>query len=154
MLSIQDMLGCPQRCLNDFIWLLAGIQQVEGGAGYQELVLRPMVPWREQAAGLTRLGAERDTPLGKIVSSWRRVAEGALEYNATVPPLATATILVPTIHLGRVVITEGIGASARAVWKAGRFVPGVPGLRSAAVSHLSSAVVAFSVGSGAFSHGR
>jgi hypothetical protein len=109
-----------------------------------------MVPWRQQAAGLTQLGAEQDTPLGKIVSSWRRVSEGVIGYNATVPPLATATILVPTLHLGSVVITEGGEDSARVVWKDGQFVPGVVGLRSAVVSHLSSAVVAFSAEAGAY----
>ena len=125
---------------------LGGIQQAQGGVGYRELVLRPMVPWRAQAEGLSRLRAERETPLGTIVSSWRRIGANEIEYNATVPPLASATILVPTLHLGSVVITEG----ATTVWEDGTFVRAVPGLASAAPAYLSSGAVAFRASSGEY----
>lgn len=138
---------------------LAGIQQVDRSSGFRQLLLRPMVPWRAQAAKVTQLRAEQQTPLGTVVSAWKRVDDGTLQYNATVPPLVTATIMVPTLHLTGVMITvtgrrsytADASANPSVVWRHGRFDAGsAPGLVDAKPAYLSSASVAFTASSGEY----
>lgn len=68
--------------------------------------------------------------------------------QATLPPNAVGTVRVPTLTIapGSATITEG-GA---AVWKAGAFVPGTPGVTGAVVDPSGANAVIFSVGSGVY----
>jgi hypothetical protein len=76
---------------------------------------------------------------------------GAPLYSvqASLPPNAVGTVRVPTLSLepGTATITEG-GA---AVWKAGAFVPGTPGITAAAADPSGANAVVFTVGSGSYS---
>lgn len=127
---------------------LAGIQQLAGSAGFRELRLRPAVPWRQQAVVLSNLTAQQETPLGTVRSAWVRRSPTQLEYEAQVPPLATALVFVPTLHLAGVTVREEV--SSTVVWAHGKFQQ-APGLLSAELSHTgSSGAITFRVVSGTY----
>lgn len=64
--------------------------------------------------------------------------------SATIPVGGTATVAVPVRgHLADAIVTEGDVV----VWKAGAFVPGVAGVKSAVSTPTA---IVFSVGSGAY----
>ncbi|MFJ4467521.1 family 78 glycoside hydrolase catalytic domain [Streptomyces sp. NPDC089424] len=80
-------------------WLfgrVAGIDQTPSSVAYSELLLRPQPGGR-----LTWARAEQDTARGHVTCGWD-LADGLLTVTCTVPPGATATLLVPTPDLSSV----------------------------------------------------
>jgi alpha-L-rhamnosidase len=72
-------------------WLyedLAGIRPLE--AGYGRILIEPRIPTK----GLGRVSASYASVRGGVASEWRRTPTG-LELNVTVPPNATARVVVP-----------------------------------------------------------
>jgi alpha-L-rhamnosidase len=84
-----------------FITDLAGIQLVEGGEGYEKVVIRPGVT-RE----LKWAAGNFETLRGKVLSSWRRTDDG-LRLEVMVPFGSTARIFVPKLGLHDVSVSEG-----------------------------------------------
>jgi alpha-L-rhamnosidase len=84
-----------------FMTDLAGIQLVEGGEGYEKLVIRPGVT-RE----LKWAAGNFETLRGKVLSSWRRSDDG-LRLEVMVPFGSTARIFVPKLGLHDVSVSEG-----------------------------------------------
>jgi alpha-L-rhamnosidase len=79
-------------------WLyqgVAGLGQAPGSAGYRELLIRP------RPGGLAAASAEYESVRGTVRSAWTR-EDGRFRLRVTVPPGATATVLVPTRDPGTV----------------------------------------------------
>jgi hypothetical protein len=85
--------------------------------------------------------------MGAVAVAWALGGGGArYALNATLPPGAVATLALPTLRAaGEAVVEEG---GAR-VWAGGGFVPGTPGVVSAAAGEDGQSVV-FGLGSGDF----
>ncbi len=74
-------------------WLykdVAGIWHDENAAGYKNIIFAP-----KPAGGLNAASASHETPYGTASSSWR-ISDGVMEWNVTIPPNATGTLVFPT----------------------------------------------------------
>lgn len=71
-----------------FVEGLAGIRADPAAPGYARVVLAPNF-------ALAELECELDTPRGTVRSAWRRAGE-LVHYSCTVPPLARATLELPS----------------------------------------------------------
>ena len=60
-----------------------------GAPGYRQLIVRP-----HPGGGLRHAGAAHETPYGRAEVKWR-IEDGCLEVRITVPPGATATVVLP-----------------------------------------------------------
>lgn len=83
-------------------WLyrgVAGIDQAPGDAGFTDLVIRPYLTDRLDAAS-----AEFLAPRGLIRSGWRRQESGDVEMSVEIPPGCTARV-----HVGREIVQVGSG---------------------------------------------
>ena len=60
-----------------------------GAPGYQRLIVRP-----QPGGGLRHAGAAHETPYGRAEVRWR-IEDGCLEVRITVPPGATAMVVLP-----------------------------------------------------------
>ncbi len=122
-----------------FYRALAGIDQVEGSAGYRHIRIQPQVTrdlhW---ASGTT------DTIRGTVSSSWTH-DPGGVALKVVIPVGADARVLVPRSEEMTGISIEENG---RVVWENGHFVPGDPGVSSATEA---GSAVAFDVGSGEYS---
>ena len=102
---------------------------------------------------LTRASGSVYTPLGDVTVAWAlNATTRRLDLNTTIPPTALATVGVAIAARGcapkraaDVTITEG----GHPVWKGGKFVPGVAGVLSGALSADAKAVD-FQVQAGAY----
>jgi alpha-L-rhamnosidase len=102
-----------------FFKYLAGIQPME--PGYQHISVQP-----SGQSTLEHASAKIATPFGDILSSWEK-RNGSYVHTITIPPGATATLLVPLSVLGEednFTIMEG----GSIVWEKGRFVAATPGV--------------------------
>jgi alpha-L-rhamnosidase len=68
---------------------LAGIQNVEGNAGFRKIIINP-----HPVGDVTWTKASYNCIRGKIVSDWKR-DEKTFALNVTIPPNTTATIFMP-----------------------------------------------------------
>lgn len=68
---------------------IGGIRPDENAPGFKNIILEPGF-----AKGLSYFTATHEGPYGKIISSWKRV-ENEIEYEVTVPPNSTATVIFP-----------------------------------------------------------
>jgi alpha-L-rhamnosidase len=68
---------------------LGGIRPDPEGPGFRRIIIRPMV-----VKGLGWVRCHHDSPLGRIVSNWRK-QDGRLVMEITVPPGAVAKVYVP-----------------------------------------------------------
>jgi alpha-L-rhamnosidase len=68
---------------------LAGLCPDPAKPGWQHVIIKPA-----PVGDLTSAHAEHDSIRGKFVSDWKLV-NGKLELNVTIPPNATATVLLP-----------------------------------------------------------
>ena len=103
---------------------------------------------------LTRASGSVYTPLGDVTVAWAlNATTRRLDLNTTIPPTALATVGVAIAAAAAgapkspadVTITEG----GHPVWKGGKFVPGVAGVLSGALSADAKAVD-FQVQAGAY----
>ena len=103
---------------------------------------------------LTRASGSVCTPLGDVTVAWAlNATTRRLDLNTTIPPTALATVGVAIAapaasapkRAADVTITEG----GHPVWKGGKFVPGVAGVLSGALSADAKAVD-FQVQAGAY----
>ncbi|MEW2353823.1 family 78 glycoside hydrolase catalytic domain [Spirillospora sp. NPDC029432] len=88
-------------------WLyqgVAGLGQAPGSAGYRELLIRP------RPGGLTAASASYESVRGTVRTAWTR-EDGEFRLQVTVPPGASATVVVPTPDPGGV-REGGVPASA------------------------------------------
>jgi hypothetical protein len=76
-----------------FIEGLAGITQAPGQAGYQNLVIRPMI---DAKPALDHASATYDSLYGRVACSWTK-SGGKTFVSVTVPPNSRATLLLPAI---------------------------------------------------------
>jgi len=113
-----------------FNWL-GGIQPDPEAAGFDRLVIRPQL-----VDGLDWVRCSYRSARGQVVSNWSRT-RGAVEWQITIPPTATATIFIPADGLDAV--REG-PASGVAASRA-------EGVRDA---HMEGTNAVFSVGSGTY----
>ncbi len=125
---------------------LAGLRRAPGSRSWRALLLAPPTNASGVWADLSAAAAQQDTPMGAVAVAW---ALGGAGYalNATLPPGATATVVVPTLRPAAEALVEEGGEP---VWRGGAFVPGVPGVAAGAASADGESVV-LTVGSGVFS---
>ena len=124
---------------------LAGLRRAPGSRSWRELLLAPPGSASGVWANLTAAAAQQLTPMGAVSVSWE-LGGGAYALNASLPPGAAATVLLPTLRPAALAVVEEGGVP---VWEGGRFVPGVPGVGAAAAGADGETVV-LSVGSGAY----
>ena len=126
---------------------LAGLRRAPGSRSWRSLLLSPPGSASGVWASLTAASAQQSTPMGAVAVAWALGGGGArYAFNATLPPGAVATLALPTLRAaGEAVVEEG---GAR-VWAGGSFVPGTPGVVSAAAGEDGQSVV-FGLGSGDF----
>jgi len=124
---------------------LAGLRREPGSRSWRALLLAPPGGASGVWANLTSAAATQSTPMGTVAVSWALLAGGAsYALNATLPPGAVATLVLPTLRApGAAVVAEG----GVPVWARGAFLPGVPGVASGAAGADGESVV-FAVGSG------
>lgn len=75
---------------------LAGIEPAV--PGYAKIRLAPKFPSAEASGSnppLTWVKAHHDSPHGRIAVSWKKLDDGSLSYEATVPPNTTAELILP-----------------------------------------------------------
>jgi alpha-L-rhamnosidase len=89
-------------------------------AGFSHVVIKPYV-----VGDLTEVKAHTERPNGRIATHWQRDGD-EVTLTAEIPANSTATIAVPTLG-NDVTITE----SGQTVWENGKFIEGVPGIKSA-----------------------
>jgi alpha-L-rhamnosidase len=113
-----------------FSWL-GGIQPDPEAAGFDRLVIRPQL-----VEGLDWVRCSYRSVRGQVVSNWSRT-RGAVEWQITIPPNATATVFIPADGLDDV--REGPGN-------------GVPASRAEGVrdAHMEGPNAVFSAGSGTY----
>jgi alpha-L-rhamnosidase len=113
-----------------FNWL-GGIQPDAEAAGFDRIVIRPQL-----VDGLDWVRCSYRSVRGMVVSNWSRTA-GAVEWQITVPPNATATVFIPAERIDDVREGPDIGLPARRA----------EGVRDARMEGQSAV---FSVGSGSY----
>ena len=116
-----------------------------GAAAWSAVAVRPFAALplaADLAAALPHARVTLQAHRGVIEVSWQRVPSG-LALNVTLPSGSGGTVSMPKTFGAATVCSEG-GA---AVWRAGAFVPGVPGVLSGADD---GDFVTFAVTSGAF----
>jgi alpha-L-rhamnosidase len=113
-----------------FNWL-GGIQPDAEAAGFDRIVIRPQL-----VDGLDWVRCSYGSVRGLVVSNWSRTP-GAVEWQITIPPNATATIVIPAGSLDDVREGPGIGVPATRA----------EGVRNARMEGRSAV---FSVGSGTY----
>jgi len=89
-----------------FNWL-GGIQPDPEAAGFDRLIIRPQL-----VDGLDWVRCSYRSVRGLVVSNWSRTP-GGVEWQITIPPNATATVLIPAESLDEVREGPGIGVPAR-----------------------------------------
>ncbi|MBB6635241.1 alpha-L-rhamnosidase [Cohnella thailandensis] len=81
-------------------WLfgsVAGIDADENEPGYRRIKLSPL-----PGGSLRHAEATLDSPYGEIRSAWKRLANGGIVYEMTVPANASADVVLPGAKLGSV----------------------------------------------------
>jgi hypothetical protein len=124
---------------------VAGLDMPQGAAAWSSVAVRPFAALplpADLAAALPFARATVQAHRGVIEVSWERVA-GGLALNVTLPSGSGGTVSVPKTFGAATMYNEG-GA---AVWRAGAFVPGTPGVLAGADD---GDFVTFTVTSGAF----
>ena len=81
----HPMFGAVTGCLYDY---LVGIRQTEDSAGYEQLVIAPVI-----APQLRRLSGSRLLPQGEVGVSYEK-ADGQLSLTVTLPVGVTATLRI------------------------------------------------------------
>ena len=127
---------------------LAGLRRAPGSRSWRALVLAPPGNASGVWTNLSAAAAQQNTPMGIVAVAWAmRGGGGGYTLNATLPPGAAATVVVPTLRpAAEAVVKEG-GAP---VWQGGAYVPGVPGVAAGTAGADGESVVLV-VGSGVFS---
>lgn len=74
---------------------VAGIDTVPAGAGFHEIVIRPLIDER-----MTQALGEYDSAYGKIVSDWKGTKQGPFFLHVTIPANTTARVYLPDIAGG------------------------------------------------------
>ena len=126
---------------------LAGIGLA--GPGFKQITIKPC-----PVGDLTYVRASLKTVQGVIAVDWKK-GRKSFGMKVTIPPNTTAQISVPTMGLKEIAVTcnrsgpcaTGVTESHEPVWKAGKFLPGVPGITAGSET---DEYVAFDVGSGTF----
>jgi alpha-L-rhamnosidase len=113
-----------------FNWL-GGIQPDPGAAGFDRVIIRPQL-----VDGLDWVRCSYRSVRGPVVSNWSRTP-GAVEWQVTIPPNATAAVFIPAESLDDVREGPGIGVPARRA----------EGVRDARMEGTNAV---FSVGSGTY----
>jgi len=113
-----------------FNWL-GGIQPDPEAAGFDRLVIRPQL-----VDGLDWVRCSYRSVRGLVVSNWSRTP-GAVEWQITIPPNATATVFIPARSLDDVREGPGFGVAASRA----------EGVRDARMEGTNAV---FSVGSGTY----
>jgi alpha-L-rhamnosidase len=126
---------------------LAGLRRAPGSRSWRTLLLVPPGSATGVWAKLSAASASQSTPMGVVAVAWA-LGDGGATYalNATVPPGAVATLVLPTVRAAAAATVAEGGVS---VWAGGRFVPGTPGVASGAAGDDGDSVV-FELGSGVF----
>ncbi len=112
---------------------LAGIRKVD--TAYRHVLIKPQV-----VGDLQSVTASQKTIRGQISVSWT-MTKGLFDLSVSIPVGVDAEIVLPDLEWKDLTVTEG-GAP---LWRANKYVVGVPGLISAS-KDLNSIVIR--VGSG------
>jgi len=120
-----------------FYRCLAGIVPNAEHPGFEHFDIKPFV-----AGDLKQAKASVNTIRGPVRSHWIRGKKG-ITLKVTIPANSKASIWAPKVGLADVRVKEG----SKAVWRDGRFVPGVPGIESASDA---GEWIKFEVGSGEY----
>ena len=119
-------------------WLFACVGGIESdGVGFEKILIKPHV-----GPGLTYARTSYDSIRGTIAVRWEKTGAD-LVMNVTIPANSTATVSVPSLGTGSVMIQE----SGTTVWSDGTYVSGVPGISRA---RLNGDRVELQVGSGSY----
>lgn len=119
-----------------FFQALGGI--APASPGYREIRIAP-----QPARDLAWASATTETVRGRVSTSWRQSPEG-IRVEVTVPVNSTAQVILPKRpEMGEVIVREG----ERLVWEKNTYVPGVPGVTSAA---QEGNAIRIDVGSGTY----
>jgi len=105
-------------------WLykaLAGINIAPGTAGFEKVIIQPAV-----VRDLGYVSASFRTVRGDVGCVWSR-GDNRLSLEVIVPFGSEAEIVIPRLNLRNVKVSEGDNA----VWKDGKFAPGVSGILNA-----------------------
>lgn len=69
---------------------LGGIRPDPNNPGFKEFVLAPSIP-----EGLEFVNCTYNSPLGQIVSNWKKEEKGTYRYEMTIPDASTANVILP-----------------------------------------------------------
>jgi len=120
-----------------FYEALAGINFDDQEPGYSRIRIAPQV-----VRDLNWASGTLETVRGTVSSSWSR-SGAALRMELTIPAGSVAEVHVPKLGLNDVVVEE----AGRAVWKAGKFEPGVAGISS---GKETASEIVLEIGSGSY----
>lgn len=104
-------------------WLyrcVAGIDVVEGTAGYKRISIRP-----QPGEGLTWAEGRLDAMYGEIVSRWSRGEDGAMTLQVAIPANTTASIVLPGAKLASAAESGSVLAEASGIFSAAETEAGV-----------------------------
>ena len=114
---------------------LAGISPDDAKPGFEHIVIAPQV-----VRDLKWAAGSLDTIRGTVASSWSRSDDG-LRLEVGIPVGSQAEVRIPDLGLSPAILAE----SGRAIWKDGKFEPGVAGITGA---RASDGTLVVEVGSG------
>ncbi|HUV04468.1 MAG TPA: family 78 glycoside hydrolase catalytic domain [Armatimonadota bacterium] len=121
-----------------FYRMVAGIMPRDETPGYERFDIKPFA-----AGDLKEAKASINTIRGPAASHWKR-DESGISLNVIIPANSQASVWVPKLGLADVEVKEG----PRAVWRGGKFIPGVAGIDSASDA---GDWIKFEAGSGTYS---
>ncbi|MBD2869233.1 glycoside hydrolase family 78 protein [Paenibacillus arenilitoris] len=112
---------------------VAGIQAVEDAPGYKHVRIAP-----QPGEGLSWAEGRLETMYGTLASKWSRIGEGRMALEVTIPPNATAEIVLPG------------AADAAAVTESGAKLSDAAGIAAVSDGAATGGGVAVRVGSGSY----
>ena len=81
---------------------LAGIRPDPENPGFKKFILGPSTP-----AGLEYVNCTYYSPLGKIISNWKKLQPGTVEYEIIIPAKSSAGVILPISQSQKITIKSG-----------------------------------------------
>jgi alpha-L-rhamnosidase len=78
---------------------LAGIRPDPENPGFKKFIINPSTP-----DGLEFVNCNYYSPFGEIVSNWKKLQPGAVQYEITIPAKSSANVILPISQFQKITI--------------------------------------------------
>ena len=82
-----------------FYRYLGGIQPNDNYPGFKKFIIAPTAP-----TDLSHVNCEYNSPFGKIISNWKKKADGTIIFNIEIPKGTSAEINLPMKELSKITL--------------------------------------------------